>query len=161
VTTCKDHYAQVWDATTGRPVTPPLRHPAPFTVPGAAFRPDGTRAWHGKPPVTPSTRPPWDEPHRLRREIACALAQTLRCATRQHWALQLSMLEEPMERWERRQHGQATEEACERKWQALVKPYLRAYEHEMTEILGRWGLLDVAAHFGSASGGHTRASDEG
>jgi hypothetical protein len=30
----------------------------------------------------------------------------------------------------------------------------------MTEILGRWGLLDAAAHFGSASGGHKQASDE-
>jgi hypothetical protein len=55
-----------------------------------------------------------DESHRLRGEIACALAQTLRCATRRHWALQLSKLEEPMERWERRQHGQATEQACRR-----------------------------------------------
>src|SRR5262249_31340691 len=40
-TACKAHYAQVWDATTGKQVTSPLRHPEPYTVPSVAFSPDG------------------------------------------------------------------------------------------------------------------------
>jgi WD40 repeat protein len=41
VTASTDHTAQVWDATTGKPVTPPLEHQDVVTA--AAFSPDGTR----------------------------------------------------------------------------------------------------------------------
>jgi eukaryotic-like serine/threonine-protein kinase len=41
VTTSKDHTARVWDADTGEPVSPPLRHGD--TVWKAAFSPDGRR----------------------------------------------------------------------------------------------------------------------
>ncbi len=41
ITASWDHTAQLWDATTGKPVTPPLRHQD--LVSSAAFSPDGTR----------------------------------------------------------------------------------------------------------------------
>jgi WD40 repeat protein/serine/threonine protein kinase len=41
VTASKDHTARVWDASTGEPVTPPLRHD--HIVWKAAFSPDGRR----------------------------------------------------------------------------------------------------------------------
>jgi WD40 repeat protein len=41
VTASADHTARVWDAATGKPVTPPLRHQG--EVHAAAFSPDGTR----------------------------------------------------------------------------------------------------------------------
>jgi WD40 repeat protein len=41
VTASVDNTAQVWDATTGKPVTPPLQHDG--SVYAAAFSPDGTR----------------------------------------------------------------------------------------------------------------------
>jgi hypothetical protein len=100
------------------------------------------------------------QPECLHREISFALAQTLRCATRQHWALVLSMLEEPMARWERRRRGQATEEECDRKWDALLKPYLRAYQQEVTQILRRWGFVDAAADPQAAPRGGKRAAEE-
>src|SRR5262249_22229332 len=40
-TASNDRTARVWDATTGKPLTPPLEHQPPVT--GAAFSPNGTR----------------------------------------------------------------------------------------------------------------------
>ncbi|HEX8108218.1 MAG TPA: hypothetical protein VF516_10850, partial [Kofleriaceae bacterium] len=40
VTASRDHSARVWDAATGNPVTPPLRHRG--FVRAAVFSPDGT-----------------------------------------------------------------------------------------------------------------------
>src|SRR5262249_3573974 len=40
VTACVDHYARVWNASTGQAVSPEVRHPAPFTVLCAALSPD-------------------------------------------------------------------------------------------------------------------------
>jgi hypothetical protein len=99
-------------------------------------------------------------PEGLSREIALALVETFRYATRQHSALALSMLEEPIERWERRRQCKATEEEYDRKWAALLKPYRRAYEQEVAEILGRWGLGDGAVDQHAASGGCKRANKE-
>jgi len=41
VTACDDHTARVWDAATGKPLTPLLQHQG--TVVAASFSPDGGR----------------------------------------------------------------------------------------------------------------------
>lgn len=53
LTVCRDNTARVWDSSTGRPITPPLRHDASLIQPGeflgptqplcARWSPDGTR----------------------------------------------------------------------------------------------------------------------
>jgi hypothetical protein len=75
----------------------------------------------------------------LRYEIARALAIIHRCATRVHWRLAYSMIEEPLARWEKRQ-GKITEAALEKKHDSLEKKYLKVYEEQVAEQLRGWGI---------------------
>jgi hypothetical protein len=75
----------------------------------------------------------------LRSEIALALADTFRFATRAHWRLVDKMMDKPMERWEQR-HADASDDAHEKKWTRLEKAYLPEYHREIEAILQRWGL---------------------
>lgn len=77
---------------------------------------------------------------RLPGEIIRVLAQVYRLATRAHDGLVLSMLEEPMDRWERRRGAKATDAGRDAKWAALEKAFLRRHDAETAQLLGRWGL---------------------
>jgi hypothetical protein len=79
-----------------------------------------------------------EHPERLPLEIARALAQCLRYATRRHWGLIQEKIEVPLTRWEKRQ-GVVSDEARDRKLDQLEGDYLRAVESEVAQILRGWG----------------------
>jgi hypothetical protein len=77
---------------------------------------------------------------RLPAEIAHKLAETHRFATGRFWEVGNRMVDDPMERWERRQGKQLTEAAAAAKWRQLVKAYLPVHKADIAQILERWGL---------------------
>jgi hypothetical protein len=81
-----------------------------------------------------------EQPDRLPLRIAHTLAQVYLLASRKHWGLYLKMVEEPMERWERRQGKKADDAARERKLDLLEAAHRRAYEAELEQRLRAWGF---------------------
>ena len=80
-----------------------------------------------------------DHPQRLRYEIARVLAMAYRYASRAHWRLIISMLDEPLERWEKAQRL-VTYESREEKLDELENGYLQEFEKQITELLHRWRI---------------------
>lgn len=78
--------------------------------------------------------------HRLRSAIARTLAATYRFATREFWALYLSMVDEPLERWQRRRKKPVTDAENDRKALPLEMAYRVQVAASIDGILGRWGL---------------------
>jgi hypothetical protein len=81
-----------------------------------------------------------EQPHRLPLVIARTLAQVFMLATRRHWRLVVSKIEEPLARWERSQGARVTEAARDERLDVLEAEYLRAHEAEVAQVLRRWGL---------------------
>jgi hypothetical protein len=98
-------------------------------------------------------------PDRLRYEIARALAQALRHATRAHWRLMNRVIEHPLARWEKRQRAGVTDAARDEKLDQLEAEYLRAYEAELAAIVRRWGIAPPDGAGGDRGTGRER--DEG
>ena len=61
-------------------------------------------------------------------------------ASRKHWDLYLKVVEEPMERWEKRQGKKADDAARERKLDLLEAAHRKAYEAELQQRLRAWGF---------------------
>lgn len=80
------------------------------------------------------------KPQLLQSAISRALATTYRLATREHWGLLLSIVEEPLERWQRRQKKPVGEAAIDRKAKPLERAYLKQVEAALDGINARWGL---------------------
>jgi hypothetical protein len=81
-----------------------------------------------------------EQPNGLAPVIARALAQVYRFASRRHWRLVLEAVEEPLALWEKQQGNEAGDAARDQKLDALEGEYLRRYEAELRELLGRWGF---------------------
>ena len=79
-------------------------------------------------------------PRRLVGEIARTMAQAFRLATREHWGLIQTVIEEPLELWEREQGTRATEAKRDKKVNALETEYVEKYEASVIEIVRGWGL---------------------
>lgn len=77
--------------------------------------------------------------HRLRFEIAYALAMVYRLATRAHWRLIISMVDEPLKRWEKRHPGY-TDDAYEAIQDQLEAAYMTVYAQEINQLLTKWGI---------------------
>jgi hypothetical protein len=77
--------------------------------------------------------------HRLRYEIARALAITFRLATRAHWRLVIEMLEEPQAQWEKSQR-KITERSLDKKQATLENEYLKVFEEQVAQLLTGWGI---------------------
>jgi hypothetical protein len=84
------------------------------------------------------------KPDNLRSEIATALAQVLLIADRRHWALILEQIEEPIERWEKRQGTKLDDTKREAKLDKLEQAYLRASAKEIKQIVRGWGFEPAA-----------------
>jgi hypothetical protein len=87
-------------------------------------------------------------------EIGLALAQVHRFATREHWGLVLSALEEPVARWEKRQK-KVTEASRSKKWDELEAAFLRKHEAALNQLVRGWGLAETCSA-GEALGGDER-----
>jgi hypothetical protein len=81
-----------------------------------------------------------DHPGRLALEIARTLAHVHRMATRQHWRLVQTIIEEPMVRWEKRQGIKLTDDARDRKLDKLEAVFVKESETAVAELLDRWRL---------------------
>jgi hypothetical protein len=79
-------------------------------------------------------------PRLLVSEIARALAQVFRHATREYWPLVSQLIDAPLERWQREEGADATEDEEEDKAAALEAEYLQAYEARIVAILKAWGF---------------------
>lgn len=77
-----------------------------------------------------------DHADRLHHEIARTLAMVYRLATRAHWQLVVSMIEEPLAQWEEH-HGVAAPESDQ---DALEHEYLKAFEKQASLQLRGWRI---------------------
>lgn len=82
------------------------------------------------------------EPQFLQSTIGRALAIAYRFATREHWGLLLSVVDEPLERWQQRQKRPVSDALVDRKAKPLEREYLKQVETALDGILCRWGLND-------------------
>jgi hypothetical protein len=87
-------------------------------------------------------------------EIGQALAQVHLFATREHWRLVVSALEEPLARWEKRQK-KVTEASRAKKWDELEAVFLRKHEAALNQLVRAWGLAETCSA-GEALGGDER-----
>lgn len=73
-------------------------------------------------------------------DVGEMLAAVYRIATRLHWRRVMTMLEDPITEWERRQAGPIDEDARDRVLDRLERVYLRQYRSDIAAILRDWGL---------------------
>jgi hypothetical protein len=81
-----------------------------------------------------------EQPDRLPAAIGRALVEAYLFASRRHWALALELVEEPLERWERRRGKNIDDDARDAKIDRLEAAHRIAYEEEIAEVLARWGF---------------------
>jgi hypothetical protein len=72
-------------------------------------------------------------------EIGQALAQVHLFATREHWGLVLSAIEEPLARWEKRQK-KVTEASRSKKLDKLEAAFRREHEAALQQLMRTWGV---------------------
>jgi hypothetical protein len=82
------------------------------------------------------------QPDRVRSLISRTLALVWRMATREHWGMILRTIDEPLERWERRQ-GKATDRERAEKEAVLGETFRRKHEIAIASVLRRWGLEET------------------
>lgn len=80
------------------------------------------------------------DPQVLQSIIGRALAIAYRFATREHWGLLLSVVDEPLERWQRRQKRPVSDALVDRKAKPLEQAYRAQVAAAIDGVLGRWGL---------------------
>lgn len=80
-----------------------------------------------------------EQPASLSFTIVRVVAVVYRYATGEHWGLVIEMVEQPMDRWERRRKGNFTDEEAELKHATLERQFIRRHEEAIAEVLSRWG----------------------
>lgn len=135
-----DHWSCQESARDYGPLFSSGRQPVIRVVPGGSADDELLCAKSGHELTFPDSLAA-DHPDRPRAVIARALALVMRLANRRHWQLVQELIQVPLEAWER-SRGRVSDAARDRKLDVLEKPYLRAYEAEVREILSRWGFAE-------------------
>jgi hypothetical protein len=98
-----------------------------------------------------------ENPQGLPAVIARALAVASLYATRRHWALAVELIEDPLERWSRRQGKNADDATRDAKIDRLEAAHLRAYKAEVAGVLRAWGFGGPEGKAGKTSRRSTTA----